>query len=150
PARPLRHVHVGRRARRRADDHDGGGIDEGDGLMGFLPTVAGAFARIAGNDTRAVAHPIPSAVPAEVPIPSLKIAAPALRTLARHGEGSRDIVRKLHVDGLVGGELIAGRHGATLRIVIYDANGGLKSLNELPLSGHKLNKDELEVVRSNM
>jgi hypothetical protein len=118
--------------------------------MVILPTLAVAFAGIAGNDTRAVDRQIQSVFPAEVHVQAVKIPAPALRTLTRHGEGSREIVRKLHVDGLVGGELIAGRGGATLRIVIYDADGGLKSLNELPLAGHRLNKDELEVVRSNM
>jgi hypothetical protein len=118
--------------------------------MVILPTLAVAFAGIAGNDTRAIDKQIQAAIPAEAHVQTVKLPAAALHTLARHGEGSREIVKKLHVDGLIGGELLAARGGVTLRIVIYDAEGGLKSLNELPLAKHALSKDELEVVRSNM
>ena len=118
--------------------------------MVILPTLAVAFAGIAGHDTHAIDKQIQAAIPAEAHVQTVKLPPAALHTLARHGEGSREIVKKLHVDGLIGGELLAARSGVTLRIVIYDADGGLKSLNELPLGKHVLSKDELEVVRSNM
>jgi len=118
--------------------------------MVILPTLAVAFVGVTGHDTRAIDRQIVAALPAEAHVQAMKIPAAAVHTLARHGDGSREIVKKLHVDGVVGGELIPAKRGATLRLVIYDGDGSLKSLNELPLAGHALGKDELDVVRSNL
>jgi hypothetical protein len=54
-------------------------------------------------------------------------------------------------DGVVGGELVVLRGHQTLRLVVYDGDGGLKSLSEIPLSsGRLLTRDELVVLRTNL
>ena len=78
------------------------------------------------------------------------MAARDLASLARHTDGSRDVVQSLHVDGVVGGALIETGGTLTLRVVIYDGEGNLKSLGETPLGGHTMSKDELEVLGDNL
>ena len=78
------------------------------------------------------------------------VAARELGDLARHADASRDIVQQLHVDGVVGGALIESGGTLTLRVVIYDGDGNLKSLGETPLGGHTMSKDELDVLGENL
>ena len=78
------------------------------------------------------------------------IAARELAMLARHTDDSREIVQGLHVDGVVGGALIESGGTLTLRVVIYDGEGNLKSLGETPLGGKAMSKDELEVLSDNL
>ncbi len=115
----------------------------------FAPALAVVFAGIVNTDAgtldkqlKAVAHDT-HLMPATIP-------SAQLRTLTRHGEGTRDIVAHLHVDGVIAFEIVAEGHSRSLRVVIYDGDGGLKSLSDLPLSGRALTKDGIEALRSNL
>ena len=107
----------------------------------MLP-LAVVFAGIVNSDAGALDKQIKS-VAHDAHLKATTIPAGQLRTLTHHGEGTRDIVAHLHVDGLVAFEIVPGQHSPTLRVVIYDGDGGLKSLSDLPLGGRTLTKDAL-------
>jgi opacity protein-like surface antigen len=77
------------------------------------------------------------------------VAKTELANLARHSDDSKALVQAMHVDGVVGGALIESGGSLTLRVVIYDGDGNLKSLGETPLRGRTMSKDELEVLGEN-
>ena len=56
----------------------------------------------------------------------------------------------MHVDGVIGFELVTGHGTPTLRVVIYDSEGGLKTYSEMPLPATHLDKDDLDALRSNI
>jgi hypothetical protein len=117
--------------------------------MIFLPGLAVIFVGVVGDPTTKVDHQV-EAVVRDAHVERAPMAAATVRTLVRHGDGTRDIVRRLHVDGVVGGELVNDHGHLALRLVIYAADGGLKSFSEVPLGGKTLSSDELEVLRSNL
>ncbi|HXN32144.1 MAG TPA: hypothetical protein VN894_09790, partial [Polyangiaceae bacterium] len=73
-----------------------------------------------------------------------------IHTLAHHGEGSREIVQRLHTAGVVSGEIVESHGQFTLRIAIYNADGGMRSYSETPVAGRTLSKSELDVLGSNL
>jgi hypothetical protein len=111
--------------------------------------LAVVFVGIAGNKTEAVEHQL-APVLDHAGVTELAIPTGDLGALARHTDVAKEIVRNLHVDGLIGGALIAAKGKLTFRLVIYDADGNLKSLGETPLVGKKLSKDDLEVLGMNL
>ena len=115
----------------------------------FLSQLAVVFVGIAGNRGKVVEHQLqPVFDHAHVEAMTMPVAT--LLTLTHHSDTSRDVVKKLHVDGLIGGELVEAGGKLTFRLVIYDGNGSLKSLDETPLAGKSLSKDDLEVIGSNL
>ncbi|HEY1812275.1 MAG TPA: hypothetical protein VGG74_07945 [Kofleriaceae bacterium] len=116
--------------------------------MLLAPAIV-VFVGLAGKHPATIEHQLrPVLVHAHVA--ARTIAARELGDLARHGDGSRDIVQQLHVDGVVSGALIESGGSLTLRLVIYDGDGNLKSLGETPLGGSTMSKDELEVLGENL
>src|SRR5438034_8372347 len=98
--------------------------------MPALPLLAVVFVGIGGADASRVDHQMQSLLHKDARVDTAKVSAAALRTLARHGDGCRAIVRGLHADGVVGGELLDSHGQVTLRVVVYDGDGGLKDLVE--------------------
>lgn len=117
--------------------------------MPFLPGLAVVYVGIVGGDTNHVDQQVQLLL-AEQAVKATPTPAAVVHKLATHGDGSRELVRKLHVDGLVGGELVANRGHLTLRLVIYDGDGGLRSLSEIPLDGRRLTRTELAVLNTNL
>ena len=116
--------------------------------MLLAPAVI-VFVGLAGKHPEKIEHQM-KPVLAHAHIAKRAIAARDLATIARHTDSSADVVRALHVDGVVGGALIESGGVITLRVVIYDGDGNLKSLGETPLSGIAMSKDELEVLGDNL
>jgi len=73
-----------------------------------------------------------------------------LAQIARHNEASREVVRNLHVDGVIGGAMIVANGQQTFRLVIYDGDGKMRSLDETPVAGKKLTSGDLEVLAINL
>ena len=121
--------------------------------MPFLPGLAVVFAGMigGGNHTvnRAVEHQVVSIVH-ELHVKPVAMPASKLRTLTHHGDATRALVRHLHASGVIGCEVVGGHGSATLRLVIYDGDGGLKTFTEVAVGPHGLSKDDLDVLRSNM
>src|SRR5262249_40750206 len=107
------------------------------------------FVGIAGKHATTVEHQL-EPVLAHVHAQHHAIGPRDLGVLARHGDTSADIVRAMHVDGVVAGALIESGGSVTLRMVVYDGAGALKSLGETPLARRKLSKDELDVIGENV
>ncbi|MEO8549645.1 MAG: hypothetical protein ABI678_06720 [Kofleriaceae bacterium] len=70
--------------------------------------------------------------------------------IIKHTAASRDIVRKLHVNGLVAGELTGTAKARRFRVVIYDGAGKLESESESPISTKGLEKVDLDVFSTNL
>lgn len=70
--------------------------------------------------------------------------------IIKHTAASRDIVRKLHVGGVVAGELTGTAKARRFRVVMYDGAGKLESESESPISTKGLEKVDLEVFSTNL
>jgi len=70
--------------------------------------------------------------------------------LLKHTGASREIVRKLHVGGVVAGELTGTAKARRFRVVIYDGAGKLESESESPISAKGLERVDLDVFATNL
>ncbi len=119
----------------------------------MLPWLAVMFGGILGNgnpEAGRISTEILSAVRERIDLSTIQIPPKQLATLTRHGSGSREIVAKLHVDGLIGGELIDHEGKLTLRLVVYSADGGMRSLTEITLKNRALGLGDFAAIRSNL
>jgi len=116
-------------------------------MMFLAPTIV--FVGIAGNHHETVERQL-APVLEKAGVTELVIPTPDLGQIARHTEASKDIVKRLHVDGVIGGALITAGGQKTFRIVIYDGQGNMRSLDETPLAGKKLTGGDLEVLAINL
>ncbi len=117
--------------------------------MPFLPALSVVFVGITGGGAGKVDHQVQTVVEAEhVERANLPIAT--VRTLARHGEGSQELVERMHVDGVIGGELVVDHGQLSLHLVIYNGAGKMKSYNEIAIAGRVLTKSELDVLHDNL
>ncbi len=109
------------------------------------------FVGVAGHHHEAVEHQL-SPVLDRAGVVEMAIPAPDLAQIARHSEASREIIKKLHVEGVIGGALIKAHGQETFRVVVYDGNGNMRSLGETPLSGRrsKLTSGDFEVLGINL
>jgi opacity protein-like surface antigen len=117
--------------------------------MMFLAPAVIVFVGVAGKHPEQVQRQL-APVLAHAHVAPRTVAKAELASLARHSDDSKTIVQSLHVDGVVGGALIESGGSLTLRVVIYDGDGNLKSLGETPLGGAKMSKDELDVLGENL
>jgi hypothetical protein len=114
----------------------------------FLEAVI-VFVGVAGNHHEAVEHQL-GPVLDHAGVNELVLPAADLAAIVRHSDASRDVVKNLHVDGVIGGALITSGGQQAFRLVIYDGKGNMRSLGETPLAGHKLSADDLEVLGMNL
>jgi hypothetical protein len=117
--------------------------------MPFLPGLAVVFAGILGGKDSGVDRQVKTIVH-DLHVKPIAMAAGSLRTLTHHGGGTREIVKKLHAEGVVAFEVVTGHGEPTLRLVVYDADGGLKTYSEVSLGAHGLSPDDLDVLRTNL
>jgi hypothetical protein len=116
--------------------------------MMFLPGLAVIFAGLLGGNSDIDAQV--QTVLRKLHVKTVAMPKASVQKLTHHGETTRDVVRSLHADGVIACEVVKNDDGATLRLVIYEADGKLKSFSEHPLTGRKLGRDELETLRSNL
>src|SRR6185312_843425 len=70
--------------------------------------------------------------------------------LARRDDAAAGIVANLHVDGVVGGELVVSHGHASLHMVIYRGDGTMASYNEATIARRVMSATELDVLRFNL
>ncbi|MEO6773488.1 MAG: hypothetical protein ABI467_10775 [Kofleriaceae bacterium] len=116
-------------------------------MMFLVPTIV--FVGIAGNHHDTVEHQL-APVFNKAGVTERAIPMRDLGQIARHTDASKDIVKRMHVDGVIGGALITAGGQKTFRIVVYDGQGNMRSLDETPLSGKKLTSGDLEVLAINL
>jgi hypothetical protein len=117
-----------------------------------MPVLAGlsvVFVGITGGNAGKVDKQVQQVV-STAHVERANVPQATVRTLARHGEGSRELVSQLHVDGVIGGELVVDHGQLSLHLVIYDGAGAMKSYNEISIAGRTLTKDELSVLHDNI
>jgi hypothetical protein len=117
--------------------------------MMFLPAFAVVFAGILNGGHTGVDRQI-KPILHDLHVRPIVMPASTLRTLTHHGDGTRELVRKLHADGVIGLEVVTGHGSPTLRLVIYDGNGGLKTYTEVAMTARGLGTDDLDVLRENI
>jgi hypothetical protein len=99
----------------------------GAAVIVFLGILGGDKA--ATKQVHALAH--------ELHLAGRKVPAATLKTLTHHGSGAREIVQQMHVQGAIGFEVEPGH---TLRVVVYDGNGTMKTFLET-------GSDELDTLK---
>jgi len=118
--------------------------------MPLLPILSVVFVGVVGGDNSDRIEQQVQVLLGELDVKTLPMRVTAVRKIARHAPGSREAIAGLHMDGLIGGELVGDRAHRVLRMVIYDAEGGLDSLFEIPFSGHRLSRDELSMLQTSV
>jgi len=118
--------------------------------VAILPVLAVVFVGIGGDDAARVDKQMSALLHKDANVATATVAPGELRTLARHGDGARAIVRGLHADGVVAGEVVSAHGHVTLRVIVYDGDGRMTDLVETPLSGRALTRGDLDVLRSNL
>ncbi|HEX5062253.1 MAG TPA: hypothetical protein VFV99_22940 [Kofleriaceae bacterium] len=116
--------------------------------MMFLPGLAVIFAGLLGGHGDIDKQV--TKVFRDLHVKAVKLPAASLQKLTHHGEATRDLVRSLNADGVIACEVVKGESGSTLRIVIYEHDGRLKTFSEVPLTAKGLSRDSLDVLRSNV
>lgn len=107
------------------------------------------FVGVAGNHHEVVERQLAPLLD-HAGINEMVIPAADLAAIVRHTDASRDAVKRLHVDGVLGGALITANGQQTFRFVIYDGKGNMRSLGETPLTSPKLSSSDLEILGINL
>jgi opacity protein-like surface antigen len=115
----------------------------------ILSQLAVVFVGIVGNHhetvERQLAPTLDKVGVSEVVIPDADLSA-----IVTHAKSSRALVKKMHVGGVIAGQLLARGRTRTFRVVIYDAEGNLSSETESPVSAAGLEKVDLDVLAINV
>ena len=115
----------------------------------FLSQLAVVFVGIVGNHHETVEHQLAPTLD-KVGVSELVIPDAELSAIVMHAKSSRALVKKMHVGGVIAGQLLAHGRTRTFRVVIYDADGNLSSDTESPLSAAGLEKVDLDVLAINV
>src|SRR5689334_4053029 len=100
--------------------------------MMFLPGLAVIFAGLLGGngDVDAQLKQVMRDLKVKVaPMPSASV-----EKLTHHSDATRPLVQSLHADGVIACELVKKDGSTTLRVVIYEGDGKLKTFSEVPLT----------------
>jgi len=119
-----------------------------------MPAVAAllvVFVGIGGPNHDRVDRQVRALVHLDAGAEARDIPAAARHELVERGKRAADIVRRLHVAGLVAGEVLDDDDGGvTLRLVVYRGDGHLTDLMEVPLSGPALSRDDISALRDSL
>lgn len=113
----------------------------------MLVAVAIVFVGVAGPDAARVDRQLQTLLVREAGAEPAVIADEVRTALARHDDGAGALARGLDAGGVVAGELVDAGEGASLHVVVYDGDGAVVDLVELPLAGHALSRDDLDDLR---
>ncbi|HEY5951414.1 MAG TPA: hypothetical protein VIV40_38235 [Kofleriaceae bacterium] len=116
--------------------------------MMFLPGLAVIFAGLIGGNGDVDSQL--KTMLQKLHVKPVSMPVSKLQLLTHHGDATRALVKSLHVDGVIACEIVKGHGAASLRIVIYEGDGKLKTFSEVPLTGKKLGRSDLEVLSSNL
>lgn len=114
----------------------------------MLAALAVVYVGIAGANTSALDTQL-AEVAAQAHVQRRKLGPAAVRAIGSRGENSHELVEQLHVDGVIGGELVESSGHLVLHLIIYAGDGHMKSYSEVPLATRSLTKAELETLRGN-
>src|SRR3569623_3549189 len=115
-------------------------------MLGMAPFV---FVGIAGNQHAAVEKQLePSLDKAgvtEMAIPDSSRAA-----LVKHTKSAKQVVKNLHVGGVIAGQITGAGNDRSFRVIIYDAEGNLTSDLESLIGAKKLSPHNIDVFETNI
>jgi len=114
--------------------------------MPFLPGLAVVFVGIVGGGHSKVDHQVKALVK-ELHVSAKALPEGSVKALTHHKGDTKDIIKKLHTEGVVGFEVVGGKE---LRLVTYDGDGALKTYLELTLEGGALAADDLQTVKDSI
>lgn len=107
------------------------------------------FVGIVGNQHAAVEKQLePSLDKAgvtEMAIPDSSRAA-----LVKHTKSAKQVVKNLHVGGVIAGQITGAGNDRSFRVIIYDAEGNLTSDLESPIGAKKLSPHNIDVFETNI
>lgn len=115
----------------------------------MLPVLAVVYIGISGPNPGKLDAQLASVVQ-QAHVERRVIPAATLRTIGSRGEGSHEAIERLHVDGVICGELVEAGGHLNLHLMVYAGDGRMKSYSETPLVARVLSKDELETLRENL
>jgi hypothetical protein len=115
----------------------------------LLPLLDVLFVGLVGTDPGHIDRQI---VQAEHRLKVKRVTSADAKALAANDDSSIAVVKKLGADGVVVGQLVTeSRRNHSLRLVIYNSEGTMTSMSELPLGVRRmLNRDDIAVLKSNL
>lgn len=107
------------------------------------------FVGIVGNQHEAVERQLEPSLE-KVGITEMAIPDSERATLVKHAKNAKQVVKSLHVGGVIAGQLTGKGSDRSFRVIIYDGEGNLTSDLESPIGGKQLTKHNIDVFESNI
>jgi hypothetical protein len=118
--------------------------------MGPVTLVMVVYAGVVGPQSARVDRQLGSLLHHDAGIETIELSPREKHTLGTHGPGAAAIVRGLDVDGVVAGEVVAGRASRKLRVYVYSHSGKVRSEMEVRLVGEALDKRGITGLRDDV
>jgi len=115
----------------------------------MAPLVHVVFIGVLGRQHQAVEHQLQPSLK-KLGITERAVPESELVAILKETPTSTKLVKKLHVGGVVAGQLEGSGKSLAFRIVVYDGDGNLVSDLESPMSGRALAKGDIAMFESNL
>ena len=107
------------------------------------------FVGIVGNQHAAVEKQLEPSLE-KVGVTEMAIPDSSRATLVKHTKNAKQVVKSLHVGGVIAGQITGKGNDRSFRVIIYDGEGNLTSDLESPIGGKQLSKHNIDVFESNI
>lgn len=107
------------------------------------------FVGIVGNQHEAVEKQLEPSLD-KVGVTEMAIPDSSRAALVKHTKTAKQVVKNLHVGGVIAGQLTGAGNNRSFRVIIYDAEGNLTSDLESPIGAKKLSPHNIDVFETNI
>lgn len=107
------------------------------------------FVGIVGNQHEAVEKQLEPSLE-KVGVTEMAIPDSSRAQLVKHTKGAKQVVKSLHVGGVIAGQITGARGDRSFRVIIYDGEGNLTSDLESPIGAKKLTAHNIDVFETNI
>ena len=107
------------------------------------------FVGIVGNQHEAVEKQLEPSLD-KVGVTEMAIPDSSRAALVKHTKGAKQVVKSLHVGGVIAGQITGAGNDRSFRVIIYDAEGNLTSDLESPIGAKKLTPHNIDVFETNI
>jgi hypothetical protein len=115
--------------------------------MGLTTIVMVLFAGVVGPDSARVDRQLGQLLHKDAKVEAVDVSGSDQKVLGSHGDKTEKIVKKLHTNGVVAGEVVQGKKGRRLRVFVYDGDGNVVSQVEVPLEDGSITKSGVSMLR---
>jgi hypothetical protein len=115
--------------------------------MSAVTLVMVVFAGVVGPQSGRADHQLAALLRHDAKVEPVDLSPADMKALGTHSARAEKVVKHLHTDGVIAGEVIEGKHGRRLRVLVYDGDGNVVSQVEVPLDGESVSKSGMSMLR---